>query len=580
MTTIWPFAKLSPPKKQRYPWIITGLFIGTMASFLLTKPALGEDNDTFDINRFHPAPGSGKIVTVDLGQVGPFSPYASKERPRLEIVPQLFLHYAYRPLQFTLNGKHEVVRIGGITEVLPDIVKHRLTGDFSIAFSFMKRFQIALSLPVTLYQMGEMVKREDVPANSAPPGPIATTGPEDLRLNLKGVLLDTSLWGQRNLNFGLALVGDLTIPTGNVSSFMSSTLPTFALRLAGNLTYKRVTLALNFGGLFSSTQRLYSQFQGVRTGHGITYGVGLQLKLVDKPDGGFYFFSEVFGLAHYPFQSLRNSPAELSVGFKGAYKDWTFFVGGGPGLNPGYGIPDGRVYLGLSYAWSKKETPPQPVPPPPVPAPAPMPEPKPAPSKPEPKPVPPKPEPKPVPPPRTQLALPKGQKIFFDFNKDTIKGQSYPVINVILEAMLARLGIRVRVDGHTDIKGGPEYNIDLSRRRAAQVVRYLTGEIPGTEPYASKRGYATFTPAYGAKRGKRIAVRPNYYIDPARLNFVGFGLTCPLDAAKTDKARQLNRRVEFTITEEDGKVTDPNERCTIPEQNVVIPKKARGRRAR
>ena len=51
--------------------------------------AIGE-SAAIDINKFHPAPGTAKLVTLDLAEVG----------PHMEFVPQLFVHYARRPLTY------------------------------------------------------------------------------------------------------------------------------------------------------------------------------------------------------------------------------------------------------------------------------------------------------------------------------------------------------------------------------------------------------------------------------------------------------------------------------------------------
>ena len=68
-------------------------------------------------------------------------------------------------------------------------------------------------------------------------------------------------------------------------------------------------------------------------------------------DVGAVRLTEVFGTTYYPFESLKVSPAELAIALKTSYRNWTFFLGGGPGLNPGYGVPDGRVYaIGGSLA--------------------------------------------------------------------------------------------------------------------------------------------------------------------------------------------------------------------------------------
>jgi outer membrane protein OmpA-like peptidoglycan-associated protein len=71
----------------------------------------------------------------------------------------------------------------------------------------------------------------------------------------------------------------------------------------------------------------------------------------------------------------------------------------------------------------------------------------------------------------------------------------------------------VRVDGHTDDAGDRERNVDLSERRARQVVAFLVGE-----------GVA-----------------------PARLDAKGFGPKVPVAPNRTEAGRAQNRRVEFTV---------------------------------
>ena len=107
-------------------------------------------------------------------------------------------------------------------------------------------------------------------------------------------------------------------------------------------------------------------------------------------------------------------------------------------------------------------------------------------------------------------------KIYFDNNKATIKKKSNSLLDQIALSILANPEIKhVSVEGHTDDTGKYEHNIVLSRQRAQAVVDYLI-----------KKGVA-----------------------PERLSAIGYGPDKPLDPAKTSKARALNRRVEFVITD-------------------------------
>ncbi|MCB9746727.1 MAG: OmpA family protein, partial [Alphaproteobacteria bacterium] len=108
------------------------------------------------------------------------------------------------------------------------------------------------------------------------------------------------------------------------------------------------------------------------------------------------------------------------------------------------------------------------------------------------------------------------EKVYFDFDKDTIKEESFPVLDQVANAMLDNPHILlVEVQGHTDSKGTDEYNQDLSQRRVESVVRYL-----------SEKG-----------------------VDITRLVPVGYGESRPIATNKTSSGRAKNRRVQFIILE-------------------------------
>ena len=52
--------------------------------------------------------------------------------------------------------------------------------------------------------------------------------------------------------------------------------------------------------------------------------------------------------------------------------------------------------------------------------------------------------------------------IYFDFNKDTIKQESEPVLKQIVQAMMDNPTWKLTVEGHTDNIGGDAYNLHLS----------------------------------------------------------------------------------------------------------------------
>ena len=112
-------------------------------------------------------------------------------------------------------------------------------------------------------------------------------------------------------------------------------------------------------------------------------------------------------------------------------------------------------------------------------------------------------------------------KILFVYNKDRILKKSQPIVDAVQATLLANPSIKkIRIEGHTDDKGRDAYNQQLSEKRANAVMRALV------------------------KAG----------VSPERLVAVGYGETRPIATNKTEDGRESNRRVEFTILEQESAV--------------------------
>lgn len=107
--------------------------------------------------------------------------------------------------------------------------------------------------------------------------------------------------------------------------------------------------------------------------------------------------------------------------------------------------------------------------------------------------------------------------VYFKFNRDEILAKSNPLLDNVAAVLNSHMEIKkVQVQGHTDDRGNDAYNLDLSDRRAKQVMRYLIAKG----------------------------------VDPARLEAKGYGETQPIADNKTLKGRGANRRVVFQIVGE------------------------------
>lgn len=59
--------------------------------------------------------------------------------------------------------------------------------------------------------------------------------------------------------------------------------------------------------------------------------------------------------------------------------------------------------------------------------------------------------------------------IYFDSGKDIVKGESYGTLNDIAKVLKENPTVKIKIVGHTDADGDDKSNLDLSKRRAANV---------------------------------------------------------------------------------------------------------------
>jgi outer membrane protein OmpA-like peptidoglycan-associated protein len=106
------------------------------------------------------------------------------------------------------------------------------------------------------------------------------------------------------------------------------------------------------------------------------------------------------------------------------------------------------------------------------------------------------------------------ERVEFATNKDVILERSEPVLHAVQATLAANPQIElVRIEGHTDSRGKDTSNMDLSRRRAGSVARWLR----------------------------------EHGLPAERIEAYGCGESKAIDSNETDVGRQTNRRVEFHI---------------------------------
>jgi peptidoglycan-associated lipoprotein len=63
--------------------------------------------------------------------------------------------------------------------------------------------------------------------------------------------------------------------------------------------------------------------------------------------------------------------------------------------------------------------------------------------------------------------------VYFDFDSSDIKGEATDVVAAHAKYLGTNPSARIRLEGHTDERGSPEYNVGLGERRAQAVRRAL-----------------------------------------------------------------------------------------------------------
>jgi outer membrane protein OmpA-like peptidoglycan-associated protein len=501
-------------------------FVAALA--LLARGALAASPEEITLDRMRLSTDRSGILSVESGEV----------LPHLGLAGAAWLGYAND--QLVLHRLSDGLRVGSL-------VNDRWSGAVSAEIGILDRGQLGLEVPVVFHQASSGASAPGAPSS------LDAFGVGSLRLVPKVRLLDTARHG-----LDLAVQAGVTVPLG-ADGFVGSELGVQP-ELAASRTFGDLRLAGNLGASFRDEARLLDERLGNELNGQLGAAYGLKTLTHLPLELGAVLAAAAS--ASHPFDRSDETSVELR-GF-GAYDvvpAVRVLAGAGFGLETGWGTPDWRVFGGVQFAMPRKAAP-APVAAAPAPAPAPAPKPKPA-------PPPPPPDsdgdgildaddrcPK-VAGPRANhgcpdedrdgdgvvdrldqcpdLAGPKDNRgcpvkgaaklegdritldetVYFDTSRDTIQARSKPLLDNVATIMKAHPEIgRVRVEGHTDSRGSRAYNLRLSKRRAAAVVKALV-----------QRGVAG-----------------------DRLESAGFGPDRPVADNGTDAGRAKNRRVVLQVT--------------------------------
>lgn len=107
------------------------------------------------------------------------------------------------------------------------------------------------------------------------------------------------------------------------------------------------------------------------------------------------------------------------------------------------------------------------------------------------------------------------KNIYFEFDSARLVGESFSELDKWLVVINTRKNWHIELTGHTDERGGEQYNLDLSLARVEAVAEYLISKG----------------------------------VMPTRFKLIGEGKRRPLSLGKDEAAHALNRRVEIRFLE-------------------------------
>jgi len=490
----------------------------------LSTAATAQPDTRFNIQLFRPSGAPQDLVVV--GQSRPLSHATVAGGP--------YLSYSLNPLTLVPEG-------GNLEKI--SLVGNRLQLDVMASVGLFDWAEVGVDMPLILAQGGqnlEVIGTE---------GSVESFVLGDLRLNAK-VAIPGLRRPAEGTGLGAALTFNVSFPTGAQEAFAGDGELTWSPGLIVDYRFGNgLLLALN-GGFWQRPDRVFS---GASVGDMMPFGVGAEMPIV-RGSGitAVGLVHGAVGLNKLPDEP-RQVPAELLLGLRWySSTGLTFTFGGGAGCGCSLASPSLSFFSSIIWipaktreweALERFKDPPEPLPPPPP----------------------------PVDPdgdsvigegdkcpneagpvgnggcPDTDkdgdavvdrldkcpdqpagsrgrdgcpLARREGNKIVileqvnFATDQDVILSESFPILEEVARVMNENPEVdRILVEGHTDSRASDAYNLELSRRRAASVMRFLI-----------ESGVAA-----------------------DRLCSQGFGRSRPLADNATEEGMALNRRVEFTI---------------------------------
>lgn len=186
-------------------------------------------------------------------------------------------------------------------------------------------------------------------------GPVTPNALGDLRLSTKIAIPGFNRKDHIVEGFGMAVTGNINLPTGNQDAFASDGAVTGGLGYVADYRFKFGLLLSANAGVWFRPDR---QFAGTKVGDMANFGLGGEMYVVQR--WGWSVLGGVFG--HASLSKFPDSPAQVPAEALLALRfqtdaGFTFTVGGSFGANCGFGAPVFRAFGGVMWqpTWSQEQ---------------------------------------------------------------------------------------------------------------------------------------------------------------------------------------------------------------------------------
>jgi OOP family OmpA-OmpF porin len=309
-----------------------------VAAFLLLSnraSAQSLKEGEYSVQRFAPAPGPRNFVTVE----------GARTDGNMAFSLGLFGNYGSDP--FVIRICQTATNCSSLRDL--KIVETVVTGDLLASLTVIPRLQIGLRLPYTFTKGAGLTTDPNDPAAG-----------QQSRTGLKGSGLGDPFFeakvrafgspGDTNV-IGVALFGTAPVAdsaSGTKDTYIGDSSATFGGRGIYDGQWGRFGLAVNVAGVY----RKEAFVATTRLGSELRYGVGASYQVSPI----FNVLAEGFGATKFSSEAGSNSlEAALAAQLRPLGSQFSFLIGGGPGIIQGIGGPAFRVFAGAGFYFEKSD---------------------------------------------------------------------------------------------------------------------------------------------------------------------------------------------------------------------------------